>query len=165
MASAFFGSNVTKYNAGGSGDNVIADGQIKSVEKVWLDSYSFVSNNTTKTTIDIGVIPAGRKLVGIDVVIATTTSQTSGTVSLGWSEDAAYGTIMSPITITHNATLSSISLPGNGVLGSVVAVTDPVNFKIGAFQEEATGTKTTITLQINNWTMTNGTVKSIVRYV
>ena len=31
-------ANVAKYNAGGSGDNIIADGYIKTVEKVWIDS-------------------------------------------------------------------------------------------------------------------------------
>jgi len=165
MPSAYFGANTTKFNAGGSGDNIIADGQIKSVEKIWLDSYSFVAGNPTKTTIDIAILPAGRRLVGIDVMIATTTSQTNGTLSLGWSEDATFGTIMSPVTITHNATLSTISLPTGGILGNVVTIGGPDAFKIGAFQEEATGTKTTITLQINNWTMTNGTVKTRVRYV
>lgn len=165
MASAYFGSNTTKFNAGGSGDNIIADGQIKSVEKIWLDSYTFVAGNPTKTTIDIAKLDAGRKLVGIDILVATTTSQTNGTLSLGWSEDATYGTIMAPVTITHNATQSTISLPTGGILGNVVTIGGPDQFKIGAFQEEATGTKTTITLQINNWTMTNGTIKTRVRYV
>jgi len=164
MASAYFASNTTKYNAGGSGDNIIADGYIKAVEKVWIDSYTFVAGNPTKTTIDIAVLPDNKKLTSIQVMIATTTSQTNGTLSLGWSEDATFGTIMSPVTITHNATLSTISLPTGGILGNVVTIGGPDAFKIGAFQEVTSGTKNTITLQINNWTMTNGTIKTIVRY-
>ena len=163
MASANFAGNVTKYNAGGSGDNYIPDGYIKSVEKVWIDSYT-IAHTATKTTIDVAVLPPNKKLVGIDVVIYTSASQTNGTISLGWSEDSAYGTIVSPVTVTHNLTLSSISLPSSGILGSAAAVTDPVQFKLGGYQEVTAGTKTTVTLQLNNWTMTTGTIKTVVRY-
>jgi hypothetical protein len=163
MASAYFSSNVTKFNAGGSGDNVIADGYIKTVEKVWLDSYT-IAFTSTKTTLDIAVLPDNKKVTSIDIMIATTAAQTNGTLSIGWSEDAAYGTVMSPVTITHNGTLSTISLPAAGILGAVVALTQGNDFKIGAFQEVTSGTKTTLALQFNNWTMTSGTVKTVVRY-
>lgn len=165
MASSNFASNVTKYVAGGSGDNVIADGYIKTVEKVWIDSYT-IAFTSTKTTLDIAILPDNKKVTGIDIIIQTTISQTNGTLSLGWSEDAVsnFGTIMSPVTITHNGTQSTISLPASGVIGAVVALTQGPDFKIGAFQEVTTGTKTTIALQINNWTMTSGTIKSVVRY-
>ena len=163
MASANFAANVTKYNAGGSGDNIIADGYIKAVEKVWLDSYT-IAFTGTKTTLDIGILPDNKKLISVDIMIATTASQTNGTLSVGWSEDAAYGTIMSPVTVTHNVTLSTIRLPAGGILGAATALTQEQTFKIGAFLEVTTGTKTTIALQFNNWTMTSGTVKTVIRY-
>lgn len=160
MASAYFGGNVTKYNAGGSGDNCIADGYIKTVEKVWLDNYT-IAFTLTKTTLDIAIIPTNKKLTSVEVMIETSTSQTSGSLALGFSEDAAYGTIMAQTDITHNKTATTIKLPG-GILNNLNA--DGSVCKIGAFQKVITGTQTTITLQLNNWTMTTGTIKSIVRY-
>ena len=162
MGSAYYGANVTKYNAGGSGDNRISDGYIKTVEKVWLDSYT-IAFSLTKTTLDIAVLPANKKITSIDVMIETSASQTSGTLALGFSEDGSYGSLAGPVTVTHNLTLSSISIPKGGALGSTVAAAQPENL-LKAFQKVTSGTQTTITLQFNNWTMTTGTVKSVVRY-
>ena len=39
-------TNVALYALGGSGDQMIADGYVKAVEKVWIDSYVF---NTAST--------------------------------------------------------------------------------------------------------------------
>lgn len=63
-------ANVTKYDAGGSGDNYIEDGYIKSVEKVWIDSYT-----TTTTTLEsndsicIGYVPKNKKLTEVTVYL------------------------------------------------------------------------------------------------
>jgi hypothetical protein len=81
-------ANLAKYVLGGSGDNIIADGYIKSVEKVWIDSYTFAFTNTL-TAIAIAEIPANKKITSIDVDISTGTSQTSGTISIGYLYDAA----------------------------------------------------------------------------
>lgn len=162
MSSAYKAGNVTKYEAGGSGDNYIPDGYIKTVEKVWVDAYT-IAFTLTKTTLDIAILPTNKKLLGIDVMIETSTSQTNGTLSLGWSEDAAYGGIIEPVTVTHNLTTSMLRFPSAGVLGAVVALTQPGG-KVGMFQKVTSGTQTTLTLQFNNWTMTIGTVKTVVRY-
>ena len=63
------GANVTKYDAGGSGDNCIADGFIKSVEKVWIDKYSYTAANTigAANIIELAVIPAGKKVTGVAI--------------------------------------------------------------------------------------------------
>jgi hypothetical protein len=61
-------ANVTKYEAGG-GDNTIADGFIKTVEKVWIDTYSLAAVIPTTTSILIGKIPAGKKLTDLKVYI------------------------------------------------------------------------------------------------
>src|SRR3990167_5964345 len=157
-------ANVAKYNAGGSGDNIIADGYIKTVEKVWIDSYTIAFTNTN-TTIDIAVLPDNKKITGITVLINTTASQTSGTVSIGFSTDSTVASFLVPTTITHNLTRSSIVLPSGNILGTAVAALGQLdNFVTAGFQFVTTGTQVTVSLKLNNWTMTTGTVKTIVRY-
>ena len=163
-------ANVTKYNAGGSGDNYIADGYIKTVEKVWIDSYTIAFTNTN-TTIDIAVLEANKKVTGIVVEIYTTASQTSGTVSIGFSSDAlaagSHNAFLAPATLTHNLTRTSISLPAPGVLNSANYTGAGLTIfpmVLDGFQKVLDGTATTISLKLNNWTMTTGTVKTIVRY-
>lgn len=61
-------ANVTKYDNGGSGDNYIADGYIKSVEKVWLDTYTATAVAIgTDDSICIGKVPKGKKITAIEV--------------------------------------------------------------------------------------------------
>lgn len=156
-------ANVTKFNAGGSGDNIIADGYIKTVEKVWIDSYTIAFTNTN-STIDIAVLPENKKITGITVLIETTASQTNGTVSIGFSTDASANTLMAATTVTHNLTLSGIVLPSGGNIGSVVAGAQPPDFVTSGFQFVTGGTQTTVAIKLNNWTMTSGTIKTIVRY-
>lgn len=164
-------ANVTKYQAGGSGDNVIADGYIKTVEKVWIDSYT-IAFTDTNSTIDIAVLPENKKITSIVVEIATTASQTSGTVSIGYSVDATddllstgVSNFLAPVTITHNATSSTLVLPGGCLAGgTATSSTVALTAVIAGFQGVTSGTQTTIAVKLNNWTMTTGTVKSIVRY-
>lgn len=157
------GTYTTKYQAGGSGDNVVPDGYIKTVEKVWLDSYTF-SQTGTNTTIDIAVIPNNKKIVGIDLYIYSTASQTSGTVSIGFSTDAAVATFLAPTTLTHNLTVTTVSLwGGGGVQGQNLNTAERFG-TLNGFQFVTAGTQTTISVKLNNWTSSSGTLKSIVRY-
>lgn len=165
-------SNLTKYYAGGSGDNVIADGYIKTVEKVWLDSYTIAFTNTL-TTIQIAELPENKKITSIVVEILTTASQTSGTISIGYVEDntdilatTGVSDFLAPFQLTHNLTRTTISLPG-GMLNSVNytgAGLTIVPMAFGGFQAVTGGTQTTIGIKLNNWTATSGTIKTIVRY-
>jgi len=155
-------ANVTKFTAGGSGDNVVADGYIRTVEKVWLDSYT-IGFTDTNSTIDIAVLPLNKKITGIDVMISTSASQTGGTVSVGYSTDSAVDTFLGAATITSANTVTSISLFGGAVSGQLGVGVNAVG-KIGGFQAITAGTQTTISVKLNNWTMTTGTVKTIVRY-
>lgn len=78
--------NLTKYDAGGTGDNIIPDGFIKSVEKVWLDTYVYSSAATigSTMTIEIASIPQGKKITGIEVMGLEALSVTStNTISIG----------------------------------------------------------------------------------
>lgn len=165
-------SNTTKFYAGGSGDNIIADGYIKTVEKIWMDSYTIAFTNTL-TTIQIAEIPENKKITSIVVEIATTASQTSGTISIGYVMDttdilSATGcsNFMAAFQITNNLTRNTIVLPG-GLLNSVNytgAGLTIVPMTFAGFQGVTGGTQTTIGIKLNNWTMTSGTIKTIVRY-
>jgi len=163
--------NVTKYDAGGSGDNVIADGYIKTVEKVWIDSYTMAFTGTNDT-IHIAKLPANKKITGIVCEIYSTASQTSGTVSIGYSVDATDDLVatgvtnfMAATTLTHNLTRTSIVLPGSSAPGAT-PTSGSLAFVgvLAGFQGVTSGTQTTIAVKLNNWTMTTGTVKTIVRY-
>jgi hypothetical protein len=153
--------NVTKYDAGGSGDDYIPDGYIKSVEKVWLDNYTLTSVITlTNTSIAICTLPVNKKITDILISIETSASQTSGTISVGFTTDSAIDTLVGITNVTHNQTLTTISLL-QGVLPSTANVA--VGKHAGS-QFVTTGTRVTIALKLNNWTMSTGTIKSIVRY-
>lgn len=158
--------NVTKYQAGGSGSNYIADGYIKAVEKVWIDSYTIAFTNTN-TTIDIAVLTPNKKITGISVYIYTTASQSSGTVSIGFASDAlaagSHNAFLAPTTLTHNKTVTTIELWGGGVSGQNLTTAEKDGVLAG-FQKVLDGTATTITVKLNNWTMTTGTMKTVVRY-
>jgi hypothetical protein len=164
-------ANLTKYYAGGSGDNYIPDGYIKTVEKIWMDSYTIAFTNTN-TTIQIAELPPNKKIVSINVEIATSTSQSSGTVSIGYSVDATdclattgVSNFLAPTTLTHNLTRTSIALPGPGLIQSPTSTSTTVAVGVlGGFEGVTAGTQTTIAIKLNNWTMTTGTIKTVVRY-
>ena len=164
-------ANVTKYNAGGSGDNIIADGYIKAVEKVWIDSYT-IAFTGTNDTIHVAVLPENKKITSIVCMIDTTVSQTGGTVSIGYSVDATddlaptgVSNFLAPQTITHNQTKTSLVIPGGTIIGSTTTSTSiTLNAVTAGFQGVTSGTQTTIAVKLNNWTSTTGTVKTVVRY-
>ena len=159
-------ANVTKYTAGGSGDNYIPDGFIKTTEKIWMDNYTITGNITlTNTTIAIAVLPPNKKLIGVEVVIATSISQSSGTIGLGWASDADaanWGALITETSVTHNNTVSTLQFPSLGIVQNLNAGNGLP--KISGFQAVTAGTQTTVALKLNNWTMSTGTIKTIVRY-
>ena len=158
--SDIFADNVTKFQSGALGSSKIETGYIKAVENIWLDSYT-IAFTSTKTTLDIAVLGPGRKITDVLVMIETSVSQTNGTIGIGFSEDANHGILYGPNAIGHNQTISTISMTDILIGGSVGSFR---TVKINAFQKVTSGTQTTITLQFNNWTMTTGTVKTLVRY-
>ncbi len=73
-------TNVTKYDNGGSGDNYIADGYIKSVEKIWTDTYAIgTSVIGSDDSICIGWIPKGKKITDVVVYLPVLMGATSNT--------------------------------------------------------------------------------------
>jgi len=156
------GVNVTNYDAGGSGDNIIAQGFIKSVEKIWLDSYTLSNTTSTNTTIDIAILPKNAKVTSVEVIVESTTSQTSGTISIGFNTDSSVDTLFPATNVTHNLTKSTVSIPAGGLINNLNSANGQA--KTGGFQLVTGGTQTTVAIKLNNWTMTNGTLKSVVRY-
>ena len=158
------GVMTTKYQAGGSGNNYIPDGFIKTVEKLWIDSYD-ISFVTTNTTIDMAVIPPNKKITGISAELVTSISQSSGTISIGFNTDANFDTFLPATTLTHNLTRTSLAM-GMGYNAILSGANVYASFTMTGFQLalSTTDTRTTISVKLNNWTMTTGTLKTIIRY-
>ena len=160
-------TNVTKYDSPG-GDNIIPGGFIKAVEKVWLDDYTLTANVTgTNSTITIAKLPINAKITSIVVSIETSVAQSNGTISLGFASDAdaaGFGDLVGAAVITHNETLTTIMLPMQSPVDGVLDYDGNFFAKQAGFQHVIAGTRTDIALKLNNWTMTTGTVKTIVRY-
>jgi hypothetical protein len=162
---------VAKYVAGGSGDNIVPDGYIRSVQKVWIDTYTIAFTNTN-TTIVIAELPPNKKVTSICAEIYTSATQTSGKIGIGYVFDAAtciaatgVAEFLAPTALTHDLTRTSISLPGPGLAQIPTATSSTIACSVLAgFQSVTDGTKTTIGIKLNNWTMTTGTIKSIVTY-
>jgi len=150
-------ANVTKYDAGGSGDNVIADGYIKTVEKVWIDTYSVAAAIPSTSAIAIGKVPAGKKLTDIIVylpVLGASGSSTS-TVNCGTAVVHNSGTTGNlgflvvdgtGKTLHSQATISTLRLGATGALTEMSEDSD-----IYIFLNPAT-------------TITAGTIRTIIKY-
>jgi len=150
-------ANVTKYDAGGTGDNIIPDGFIKSVEKVWIDTYTFSSSATigVGTVVDIAKVPAGKKVVDI-TVWGLSASQISATSTNAVSIGARYGA-----TATTNAT----QFLGATTLGTVTFDNIALKARSGIGVEVTSATHT-IFLHFTgaNPSITGGTITTIVKY-
>lgn len=141
------GVNVTKYDAGGSGDNYIADGLIKTVEKIWTDSYTVTAAVTTADVIKIAKIPKGKKLTSVEIFVPVMGTVTNSTINLGNgdAQDATFGTLATwDTTATREVSLSDLA--GTGMAYEMTADTD-----ISISFSPAT-------------TITAGTIKTVVRY-
>ena len=150
-------ANVTKYDAGGTGDNIIADGFIKTVEKVWIDTYTFSSSATigVGTIVDCAKIPAGKKVTDI-TVWGLSPSQISATSTNAVSIGARYGS-----TTTTNAT----QFLGATTLGTVTFENIPLRARSG-IGVECTSSTHTIFLHFTgaNPSITGGTITTVVKY-
>lgn len=151
------GVNVTKFDAGGSGDNIIPDGFIKTVEKVWLDLYTFSSSATIGigTVVEIAKIPAGKKITGIEIFglnAAAISATSTNAVSIG----ARYGT-----GIVTNATQFLAAT----TLGTATFNNIPILANSG-LNVEVTSSTHTIYLYFTgaNPSITGGTITTKVRY-
>jgi hypothetical protein len=156
MALANKATNVTKYVAGGTGDNIIPDGLIKTVEKVWLDTYVFSSAATIGTgmVIDIAIIPVGKKIAGIEI-LGLSAAQISATSTNALSIGARY---------TNGVTNATQFLAAT-TLGTTTFDNTPI-FAKSNINVEVTGSTHTIFLQVTaaSPSITAGTIVTKVRY-
>jgi len=157
-------ANVTKYDNGGSGDNYISNGLIKSVEKIWTDTY-VLGSVTTNDSICIARIPAYKQL--IDVIVhmpATSSAVTTGTVGLHLAT--------SPIVNSGTASnLGDMKVLSGGVNETILSVGTSSTLQVGPSGFLAT----TGTTELGLWLImenagggtidtTGGTLKTVVRY-
>lgn len=149
---AFKGANVTKVDAGGSGSNVIADGYIKTVEKIWMDTFTFSAVLTTADTITIAKIPANKKITGVEVFFPSITP-TNSTILVGIGGDTDKF-VNAPVTgLVDNTSVAK-------ALNKVVA-NNPDGFQY------VTTAATDIILMIGVTAITAptaGTITTVVRY-
>ena len=162
-----YGANVTKVRAGGSGDNIVKDGYIKTVEKVWIDSFAITAFTqiNSNSSIVIAQVPRGKKITDVIVhlpvlgALATSStvwcsykafSPTSGTPSLGTLQLTSERKTAAPIPSMATLRLDS------AYIGSLVPTSstssDPMDIHITfGFTGDAT-------------IVTFGTIKSVVKY-
>lgn len=147
-------ANVTKYEAGG-GDNTIDDGLIQTVEKVWIDNYTFTSLIPSTTSILIGKVKKGKKLTDVIVYFpALNSATTTGSISLGTA-------------VVHNgATVGTLGLMISGINGTAIQVASAGTAFLsptGALQELTEDSDIYIILNPGT-TVTAGTIRSIIKY-
>ena len=143
MAVTARAANVTKVQAGGSGDNMVSDGLIKTVEKVWTDTYAVSAAITSAANISIAKLPKGKKLTSVLVSIPALGTVTNATIQLGdGSDQDKFG----KVTNWNTAAETLFQLPNTGMLAEMSADTD-----ICISFDPAT-------------TLTGVTIKSVVRY-
>ena len=146
-------ANVTKVDAGGSGDNNVGDGQIKTVEKVWLDSYTMATATAivTGTTLDIAIVPNNKKITSVDLffpALSTGAASTGTTITIGTRTSAGV-TSTTTLLSAGEAVAGVLTLSANQNIPHAIA--DGYNRVCITFQRIAT-------------TTTASTIRSIVRY-
>ena len=145
---AYVGANLTKVQAGGSGDNIVGDGYIKTVEKVWIDSLAFTSVLTTADTVAIASIPANKKITGVEIFIPEGFAPTTTTINVGFAGDP--GLLITSAAITIDVVNARVYRMNNMAgFSYVTTATATVLLKLGVTAMTAP---------------TAGTIKTIVRY-
>lgn len=83
MSDAVKSVNVTKFDAGPSGDNSINQGEVNAQIEVWTDEYEAAALDVA-STIDIGELPANAKVQKIEMY---TDALGAATIDIGDSND------------------------------------------------------------------------------
>ncbi|MFA5340454.1 MAG: hypothetical protein WC332_01635 [Clostridia bacterium] len=152
MAS-LYADNVTKVRAGGSGDNYVADGFIKTVEKVWIDTYTVAAAIPSTSSLCIGKIPKGKKLT--DVIVYLPVLSAAATTSTVYLDTAAttsvapWGGALEPAGQSEaiaTATISTVRLGQTKAFAEM-----PEDVELFIMINPAT-------------TITAGTIKTIIKY-
>ena len=147
--------NVTKYDAGGGGDNYIADGFIKSVEKIWIDTYTISAAIATTSSLLIARLLKNKKVTDIVVHMPVVGSPaTNTTIYACTGATTAVTTYFGALTLNNQkttfdaGTTATLTLTG---LNTKIVTALPVDAGIYLMINPAT-------------TITGGTITTIVRY-
>ncbi|RTK93050.1 hypothetical protein EKI60_06450 [Candidatus Saccharibacteria bacterium] len=145
-------ANKTKYDAGGTGDNIIADGYIKTVEKVWVDTYALSATViTVGTMLLVATIPANKKITGVKVYFP---AALSGAAATGTGTTISIGTKVGTTTAATTFLNAGECLTATQSLEAnqgIPTVTTDVTDIMLTFNRLAT-------------TVTAGTITTVVRY-
>lgn len=147
----FKAANKTKYDNGGSGDNVISDGYIKTVEKIWMDSFTFSAVLSTADTVAIATIPKNKKITGVEVYLPASIAPTNATITVGTAGDADKFIDSAPCSLLQTSAAREL----------VKKITMDSNFQF------VTTAQTDIFLAFDTLAITAptaGTITTIVRY-
>ena len=145
-------TRVTKYKAGGSGDNVIKDGYIKTVEKVWIDEYTNTATIATNSTLTIAKIPSGKKITGVEVILPTLVP-TNATISIGLKDSDTGG------TTNHTLFLAATEIGANKNLRANTGIP-----KATTANEGKTEAEVYLRFGAAAITTTDATIATIVKY-
>jgi len=149
----FKSANKTKYDAGGTGDNIILDGYIKTVEKIWMDTFSFTAVLTTADTVAIATIPANKKIAAVEVYFPTAMTPSSITINVGTVGDANKFISAAPVAISQTES------------GALVAIQKAVMNNPDGFQFVTTAaTDILLSLSAAISAPTAGTITTVVKY-
>jgi len=151
-------ANLTKVDAGGSGDNYVDDGYIKTVEKVWIDTFTISEDVgsgviTTSDTLAIANIPAGKKVTDVEVYFSAAIVPTEVTINVGVADDADK-------FIKEGKTATSLT--EEGALVSVDRVS--MNNADGIAWSPTASTDILLSVSEDTTAPTNGTITTIVKY-
>ena len=115
---AYYGTNVTSVlYSGGSGSGMVADGYIRTVEKVWIETFNFSAVVTTADSVCIAVIPGNKKITGVDVYLPWGFTPTTATINVGTGLPATAGVLTTYCSILiSNATTYQVSVSTFGSL-------------------------------------------------
>jgi len=152
------GANVTKYDTPG-GDNIIADGLIKTVEKVWIDSYAITAAIDTTSSLLIARVPKNKKVT--DIVVYMPVIAAAATATTVYCCTGATTAVTAYFGILQNA--AGVAAQTNTFDGGTVATIRLAANDTNKMQ--ALPADVGIYLMINPKTsITGGTIRSIVKY-
>uniref|UniRef100_A0A6M3IQ16 Uncharacterized protein n=1 Tax=viral metagenome TaxID=1070528 RepID=A0A6M3IQ16_9ZZZZ len=152
-------ANVTKYDAGGSGDNIVADGFIKTVEKVWIDSYAITAAIPSSSSLLIGRVPANKKIT--DIVVYMPVISAAGTATTVYCGTGATTSTSQYFGILQNeaGVAAQTNTFDGGTTATIRLAANDTN------KMQALGSDTGIYITISPaTTITGGTIRSIVKY-
>lgn len=161
--SEYKGTNVAKYDAGGTGDNLIQDGLIKSVEQVWCDTIAFDAAIVKDDTYVIARVPPGKRITDVIVCYPAMTTNcvlTGSTLAVGTNDDT--DKFIDDVEIGAFVARSYTTLS----LDNYVTMARMNN--ADGFQYLTTGSSFTpiiLSLGRQDSTTTSGEIKTIVKYV